>query len=203
MKYAIYFSVALLLAALAGCFKDKDIDAAESRLRSMMKDPDAVKFESVKGYGNGVVCGMFNAKNGYGAYVGSKPFIVTREDSLLEVPIPSSMGTGASLDVYCKVLNHLAVENEKKSTTVFADACDENLKKIAAKYVGLRFADLSEESHKRSREIDAWDVLTDCGVTKYKLFYEIIETAENEAIRYRNDFPLRMVGGSLSKLRAL
>lgn len=58
---------------------------AEDRIKSMMRDPGSTNFENTKFYGSlsedgetlsGHVCGSFNGKNAFGAYVGSAQFIV-------------------------------------------------------------------------------------------------------------------------------
>jgi len=63
---------------------------AEFALRRRMKDPDAVQFQNEQMYTRGdslIVCGEYNAKNGFGAYNGFKPFfamsgaVITQEDA--------------------------------------------------------------------------------------------------------------------------
>jgi hypothetical protein len=44
-----------------------------------MKDPSSIQFQNIARYKVGsadIVCGMYNAKNSYGGYVGFKEFIV-------------------------------------------------------------------------------------------------------------------------------
>jgi len=58
--------------------KKKATDTAMGAVRDKMKDPGSVQFRNVKSlkYNGGVLlCGEFNAKNGYGAYTGYQPFI--------------------------------------------------------------------------------------------------------------------------------
>lgn len=63
-----------------------DLDAwaevlAEQRVRRKLRDPNSAQLSNVKVYRNGaladrVVCGVVNAKNGFGAYVGDEGFII-------------------------------------------------------------------------------------------------------------------------------
>ena len=59
-----------------------------SHFRYYFKDPDSAQFDSLRYYPrtleNGILeqhlCGDFNIKNGYGAYVGYRPFVLTKHD---------------------------------------------------------------------------------------------------------------------------
>lgn len=78
--------LALSFLVLAGCKPgdEKATEIAQREISSVMKDPESVKFRNVKyikgnddnDYVNGTVCGEYNAKNGYGAYTGYKPFLI-------------------------------------------------------------------------------------------------------------------------------
>ena len=66
----------ILFLALAGC-GSSEIRAAKDQVRDQMRDPSSVQFEDVVAAPDGVaVCGYYNAKNGYGAYVGFERFVV-------------------------------------------------------------------------------------------------------------------------------
>jgi hypothetical protein len=75
----------LAMALLAGCsFEDKDILAAQDKVRHELKDPDSAQFRNVVKYTNHygqqvetVVCGEVNSKNTYGGYAGFTDFLVT------------------------------------------------------------------------------------------------------------------------------
>lgn len=45
-----------------------------------LKDPASAQYEAVRAGRNGGVCLRVNGKNGYGAYVGMTPFIITKTD---------------------------------------------------------------------------------------------------------------------------
>ncbi|OKO99494.1 hypothetical protein [Xenorhabdus eapokensis] len=59
---------------------EKDfINIGESLVRNSLKDPDSAKFDSFyrpSGESDGYVCGMVNAKNSYGGYIGKKTYYV-------------------------------------------------------------------------------------------------------------------------------
>ncbi len=84
MKKLIVLALSTLL--LAGCkpSEEKATEIAKKEISSVMKDPESVKFRNIKyikdndndDYINGNVCGEYNAKNGYGAYTGYKPFLI-------------------------------------------------------------------------------------------------------------------------------
>ena len=61
----------LSLASLAACGRTASY---ESSVRSYFADPDAVQFRKVQ-LASGYLCGELNAKNGFNAYVGFRPFI--------------------------------------------------------------------------------------------------------------------------------
>ena len=44
-------------------------------IESQVKDPQNVQYREVRTYNGGVVCGQFNAKNSFGAYVGFMQFV--------------------------------------------------------------------------------------------------------------------------------
>lgn len=53
---------------------------AQERVRSRMRDPQSVQFRNTRSLNTGNVawvCGMYNAKNGFGGYAGFEPFVVT------------------------------------------------------------------------------------------------------------------------------
>ncbi|WP_368083170.1 hypothetical protein [Klebsiella michiganensis] len=84
MKKLVVLALSILI--LAGCkpSDEKAKEIAQREISSVMKDPESVKFRNVKyikgnddnDYVNGTVCGEYNAKNGYGAYTGYKPFLI-------------------------------------------------------------------------------------------------------------------------------
>ena len=60
--------------------------AIEDQVREVLKDPDSakIKVELVKGQGdNLLVCGLANAKNGFGGYTGNEPFMIWQGSVLL------------------------------------------------------------------------------------------------------------------------
>jgi hypothetical protein len=63
----------LTFLILAGC--DKQAMDAKDAVKRQLKDPNSVEFRDVESYENGVTCGRYNAKNGYGAYSGFQGFV--------------------------------------------------------------------------------------------------------------------------------
>jgi len=63
-----------VISFLSGCYS-KNISDAKSAVEKRMKDPDSVKFQNIEEFSEDIVCGEYNAKNGYGAYGGYESFI--------------------------------------------------------------------------------------------------------------------------------
>jgi hypothetical protein len=81
-----FFVVASAVLVLTGCGTPEQnaIWTAEKAVASMLKDPDSAKFSDSffnksnddGAYTSGHVCGHVNGKNSFGAYAGSKRFVV-------------------------------------------------------------------------------------------------------------------------------
>lgn len=108
----IVLVVLMAVAGVAFAAKPKvpDVQVAEQRLiaaakdfiLSGLKDPDAAKFRDVYVVPNkATVCGEFNAKNGFGAYVGYKRFIVA-PGGVFGIEDDGSMLIEANWDVICR-----------------------------------------------------------------------------------------------------
>lgn len=78
-KAAFAIAIAALAAAAGGAYwftKVKPVHDVEWAVRSMLKDPESAAFTLVKIYPEtGAACGMVNAKNSLGGYVGARPFV--------------------------------------------------------------------------------------------------------------------------------
>jgi len=77
----------MLLAAIAivlvGCDAYPQY-RAKQEVRESLKDPDSAKFSEVSTAGNGLVaCGLVNAKNGFGGYIGNTPFMVWKDSVII------------------------------------------------------------------------------------------------------------------------
>jgi hypothetical protein len=65
------FLIALSSGLLAGCSNQE----AQEAVKKLLNDPESARFSEVKaGKQQGDVCGMVNAKNRMGGYVGDTPF---------------------------------------------------------------------------------------------------------------------------------
>lgn len=59
--------------------------AAQTFIKSRLKDPGSVKFGAVYSRGESHVCGFFNAKNSLGGYVGEKGFIADMQTKQVHI----------------------------------------------------------------------------------------------------------------------
>lgn len=83
-RAGIGFAIGALALVVAWWFLisgNPEKQRAKDQVRSMMRDPSSVEFRNVTLHRKltavrHVVCGEFNAKNGYGAYTGFKLFYV-------------------------------------------------------------------------------------------------------------------------------
>jgi hypothetical protein len=60
---------------LAGCAKHE----AEEAVKRLLNDPDSAQFSKVTTSSGGNVCGLVNARNRMGGYVGATPFYYRRD----------------------------------------------------------------------------------------------------------------------------
>ena len=85
------------LCALAVCFASVQSASAvtlregEKIIADSLKDPASVQFRGVKAYKSGAVCGEYNAKNGFGGYVGFARFGVSADGSIMDAPDVSGL----------------------------------------------------------------------------------------------------------------
>lgn len=67
----------LLALSLLACSKEREV---QGLVRQALKDPESARFEgatNIIGEGDAmVVCGLVNAKNGFGGYVGAQPYMI-------------------------------------------------------------------------------------------------------------------------------
>ena len=102
---------ALACAALAGCGPQSE---AKNALKKLLNDPDSAQFSELQaGQQTGDVCGLFNAKNRMGGYVGSTPFFYQKATQTVAIAKPPedsdfrmlylSIGRASFSDDYSKV----------------------------------------------------------------------------------------------------
>ena len=85
MRKKLLLALAVTSAMVAGCadkeidqakkHADKEIDQAKQQIESQLKDPQSAQYKQVTKFSENVVCGLVNAKNSMGGYVGFKPFV--------------------------------------------------------------------------------------------------------------------------------
>lgn len=83
---AVLFAT-LVVATLAGCGSHGE---AKDAVKRLLNDPDSAQFSELKnGKNKGDVCGMVNAKNRMGGYVGATPFFyekLTETSAIVKAP---------------------------------------------------------------------------------------------------------------------
>ena len=71
-------------AAEAKLANEAKIAALRANVASMMKDPASVTFQNLRiATDNSTLCGEVNAKNGFGGYVGFRPFFATTDKVMI------------------------------------------------------------------------------------------------------------------------
>jgi len=106
------------LVALPVVAQDKGYSAlvaqAKTKIARDLKDPDSAKFRDVgiykssTGKGGVAVCGEINAKNGYGAYIGFRKFLVREEMAIID-----GADLGLSYDGLGPALCHTKIADAK------------------------------------------------------------------------------------------
>lgn len=87
-----------------------DIEAqAQDAVRRGLKDPDSARFGGMRAGrdprdGSTVVCGMVNAKNGFGGYTGSAPFQVRFRSgsAVVEAVDDGARGSVGLAQIWCR-----------------------------------------------------------------------------------------------------
>ena len=77
VRHAPKLLLFLYFAALSGC---SPMNEERKLVTNHLKDPESTKFRNEKRYTNGYVCGEFNSKNSYGAYVGYSRYVAKMPD---------------------------------------------------------------------------------------------------------------------------
>lgn len=107
---------------LSGCNLYQQHEA-EKKVRDQLRDPESAQFSDVTTAGNGLlVCGMVNAKNGMGGYVGRRKFVVWGDD---DVAVAQDEIENIRFDTCCMILQR-AVDSRLDSDAIpdFGRACD-------------------------------------------------------------------------------
>lgn len=125
-------SLAILLAttvvSVTGCDKfNFDIYKAKQEVTNNLIDPDSAKFASVyKNPSSGSVCGLVNAKNRMGGYVGNTPFVYNELEGVTMVKEPPTMDDFRrhfdNLE-FSKVEDYIEMEGQCKAIKVWESQC--------------------------------------------------------------------------------
>lgn len=99
-KATLISVVALALACGGGGYyvlKVKPVEDAKSVVRDSLKDPSSAVFRDVTvNAKNGTACGLVNAKNSMGGYVGMRGFLKTKAGSVEFEPSGEAIGDSAA-----------------------------------------------------------------------------------------------------------
>ena len=71
-------ALAVPVTAIAASVSAKDLEGIKSAMDDRLKDTESAKLKDVRIAKDGTICGLVNAKNSYGAYVGYEPFIALK-----------------------------------------------------------------------------------------------------------------------------
>lgn len=112
-----------ILAASAlitpGC--DRSPAQAQDWVRAVLKDPDSARFSEVQTYGDGaemLACGMVNAKNSMGGYVGNTPFMIS--EGWLHL---ANAENAAGIRACCQALYRASTSGQKVLPKADASGC--------------------------------------------------------------------------------
>lgn len=92
---------------------DKDVAELTLAIKGKLKDPFSAKFRNfteVNGNGLFMRCGEVNAKNGFGAYIGWRYFVLKDSSGSLKLEL------GGNADFICPVLLENFVSEKEKSS---------------------------------------------------------------------------------------
>lgn len=100
--FSLFASVALCAVPAKKSHSDEMIKSAKKALADRMKDPDSVQFKDVVFVEETkAVCGRFNAKNNYGAYVGFELFTIGEDNAVHVYGGDKCIGPANSEKVEC------------------------------------------------------------------------------------------------------
>lgn len=122
----IAIAAVLLASATAGAWyyfaKHRPIEAAKDAVRTSLKDPASAIFGDIKVNGDtGAACGLVNAKNSMGGYVGLRGFLLSKDGSVEFEPSGEAIGdTSAKIAALQKQLDF--VERSMKECGIESQA---------------------------------------------------------------------------------
>lgn len=128
MKIHTILAVAIAIFMLAACERLPGVvNEAKREVRRSLIDPSSAQFESV--YQNsqtGAVCGLVNAKNRMGAYVGAIPFVYEPSSGVTLVPEPPTereFERYFESIKYAEVEDYMALEDKCKAVALWQTKC--------------------------------------------------------------------------------
>lgn len=77
------------VAVAPAAVSDPDLALAHGYIRETLRDPDGARFRRAEGFrtvqGDRIICGEYNATNGFGGYVGYSPYYIRIRDDFVDV----------------------------------------------------------------------------------------------------------------------
>ncbi|WP_374472184.1 hypothetical protein [Arenimonas sp.] len=139
MKVNITLYATLAALALAGCEQFPGVvNDAKREVRRNLIDPSSAEFESVYQNSNtGAVCGLVNAKNRMGAYVGATPFVYEEGSGATlvhEPPRERDFERYFEMIRYSEASDYLALEDQCRAAALWQEKCESSIYPITNKY---------------------------------------------------------------------
>lgn len=87
--------------------RDNEIEYAKKLASRELRDPESAQYRDIYGVqtqnGTRVVCGMVNAKNAYGGYVGFMPFSVAGDTAIVASQVSNSSAQAVTMSMIRRV----------------------------------------------------------------------------------------------------
>jgi hypothetical protein len=142
MKRYIILIVALTVLTLTSCEQlPGAVNDAKREVRQHLVDPSSAQFESVhENPKNGAVCGLVNAKNRMGGYVGASPFVYEKSSGatlVQEEPTERDFERFFETIKYADPGDYTKLENKCESVALWQKKCGTGTYPSANKYCRL------------------------------------------------------------------
>ncbi|PWJ18103.1 hypothetical protein [Jannaschia seohaensis] len=97
MSRLVLLALPLLSACVASepvsvspvALRAEDAQIAQTHIREALRDPEGARFRNARQFatagGDQIICGEYNATNGFGGYVGYTPYYVRLREGLVDV----------------------------------------------------------------------------------------------------------------------
>jgi hypothetical protein len=142
MKRYIIVVLSLMVLALTSCEQlPGATNEAKREVRKHLIDPSSGQFESVhENRRTGAVCGLVNAKNRMGAYVGASPFVYEKSSGatlVQEQPTERDFERFFETIKYAEPNDYTELEDKCKSVALWREKCGTEIYPSTNKYCQL------------------------------------------------------------------